>query len=509
VIDLTSLAPAETLPAESHSENAFLWQSEAKPLADADDPSDDDVQEIVVNAGSVDEIRLVFNARESTLADRMAGVCNSFYVTSGTAGVDGLLKAIMESGIRAAGGMPTLAPAGEVPAVRGERVYVSASTTPKRYALRVGVEQWQKQIRPFAEKVVGRVEAVGRAHAMAKLQQSADQTMRQALRYLKSGAASSGTTTGQLVRPHSPLVGPDVADLADALTQIAAMRREVQLFQEQSTEAKAALRKVGIVDSRNRPLGPALLHAAAAQDLRALLDVPSATGALARATQGYDAAVQLLAQECSLKCRAHPVLYRLWNQPVAYEVADIWNNTPAAYRLAALQGDGRLAAALATELNETVAAANSFIVELRVNPEEIWRYDTAVYAALDALQLSQGDIAWRAAEEHLETIKGELSPLSQLNLGLGIVEMLAAGAAVAPPVAAVLAVLSAGVGVAELVESALDEARKDRAFAACLDPAESLALEGGSYAGVVIGALFMIFQLRGAGRDVAKLKAIR
>lgn len=509
MIELTSLAPAETLPAEPYGENAFLWQSEAKPLPNAEDPSDDDVQEIAVNAGNADEIRLLFNARESTLAERMAGVCNSFYVNAGTAGVDGLLKAIVEGGIRAAGGMPIPAPASEVPVVRGERVYVSAATTPKRNALRVAVEQWQKQIRPFAEKVVDRVQVVGLAYATAKLQQCADQTMRQALRYLKSGASNRGTTSGELVGPHSPLAGPDVADLADALTQIAAMRREVQLFQDQSNEAKAAVRKVGIVDSRTRVLGPALLHAAAAQDLRALLDVPSATGALARATQGYDAAVQLLAQQCSLKCRTHPVLYRLWDQPIAYEVADLWNNSPAAYRLTVLQADGRLAAALAAVLNETVAAANDFIVDLRVNPEEIWSYDTAIYAALDALQLSQGDIAWRAAEEHLETTQGALSPLSQLNLGLGIVEVLAAGAAVAPPVAAVLAVLSAGVGVAELVESALKEARKDRAFAACLDPAQSLALEGGSYAGVVVGALFMIFQLRGVGRDVAKLKAIQ
>ncbi len=38
---------------------------------------------------------------------------------------------------------------------------------------------------------------------------------------------------------------------------------------------------------------------------------------------------------------------------------------------------------------------------------------------------------------------------------------------------------------------------KDLAFAACLDPADSFAAEQGSYVGAVVGALFLLLQLRG------------
>jgi hypothetical protein len=189
-------------------------------------------------------------------------------------------------------------------------------------------------------------------------------------------------------------------------------------------------------------------------------------------------------------------------------VADLWNRTPAASQLAVIQADGTLAAALTTVFNETSAAANGFIADLRANPEEIWRYHNAIYPTLKALHLNQGDVAWRAIEDHLIAVSGEMSPVAQLSMGLGLVEMLAAGLAVAPPVAVVLAVLSAAAGVAELIENAVNEARKDRAFDACLDPSESLAVEPGSYTGLVVGALFMLFQIRGAGKGLVKALAV-
>ncbi len=503
-MELIVLAPAENLPPEQ-GDNRFLWQAEAKPLPEVGEPSDANAQEIAVTLDGAGEVRLLFNAYEASLADRVAGVCNTFYVTSGRAGVDSFLKAIVETGWRAAGTRYSVRlPDGLLPKVRGEPTYGNVTYSPKRHALRIAVEKWQEAIPSFEDKVVERTQAVALDIANKKLEECAARTLRESLRYLKSGSPR-GAGSGKLVQENSPLAGADVAELAQALTQIAAMRRELELFASESDRAKAQIRRVGIIDDPSRVLGPSLLHAGAAQDLRGLLYVPSAAGALAKATQGYDAAARLLAQECSKLCRAHPVLHRLWDQPIAYEVADLWNNTPAKDRVAALQAQGTLSLALTEVLNAATTAAFELITELRVSPDEIWRYDPAIYAALDALHLNEGDIAWRAAEDHLVTVKGSMSTISRVSLALSGVELIAAASAVAPPVAAALAVLSTATMAMELGESAFNESRKDRAFRACLDPADSLAVEAGSYAGLVIGALFMLLQIRSTGKSLTKL----
>lgn len=503
MLDLTVLAPAETMPQEAVQEHAFLWTAEAKPLPPSS-PSDDDAQEIAVAAGTPNELRLLFDAKETDLAERVAAVCNALYVISGKSGVEDFRNGILETGRRAVAGMPTSAPPSATPEVRGEQVYVNAAATPKRHALMFALDQWSLRLKEFSKRVTQRAETAALQFARMKLERSLQLTLEQSLRYLRGGSFGSRVTSGQLVAPGATLAGPDVSDLADALTQLATLRRELTYFREQSDAAKRAVRRVGLVDSSTGILGPGLLRAASDQDLRGLLDTPSASNALARATQGEEAATRVLAEACARLSRIHPVLIRLWDQPIVFVVADLWNGTPAARRLAALTADGRLTVALADLLNKTAAAANDFIADLRANPEEIWRYDNAIRGALRSLHLGEGDIAWQVTEDYLLEQRGAWSDIAQINLSLNVIEMVAASAAVAPPVTAVLAILGAAGGVAEVVEGFVAEARNDRAFEACLDPAESLALEQGSYAGVVFSALFMMFALRGAGRDVAK-----
>jgi hypothetical protein len=495
VIDLTIIAP-DPAPARRAPDDAVLWALETRRLPDRDEPKDEDVQEIVVSAGTDDELRLIFDAHEPDLGERVAAVCNSFYVNGGAAGVAALQRAIVESGLRSAGGMPV--PSAKRPTVRGEQVYITGALSPKRHALRVALERWQERLPPFAARVIAKVQAVALDLARVKLEASADQTLRQAGRYLRS-AQARGTSSGHLVAPGSPLIdGPDLASLAEALTAIATMRRELEHFRQVARDPTARVHSAAILDGMTM-LGPALVNPIKAKELRGLLDVPGAITALARATQGYQSVTRMLAIECSMWCRIHPVLHRLWNQPIAYEVADLWNNTPAARRTGALQADGRLARALAAAFDETSAAANAFLADLRAHPETIWRYEPAIEAALRELLLGAGDVAWRATEDHLASVKSEMSPLSQLGLALGGIEVLAASMAVAPPVGAVLAILSGAVSIAEWAEGAVDESRKDRAFQATLDPADSLALEPSSYVGLVVGAVFVLLQLHGAG----------
>jgi hypothetical protein len=520
MLDLWILTPAETLPQEAIQKNAFLWMAEAKPLPPAS-PSDDDAQEIVVDAGTPNELRLLFDAKETDLAERVAGVCNSFYVSSGKSGVEDFHRGILETGWRRADDAPVMsasrpAPKSATPEVRGEQVYVNAAATPKRHALSVAVDEWSRRLEEFSKRVVERVQTVANQFAKEKLEKSLDQTLRQAYeRYFRGVPPGGRVSSGQLVVPGATLTGPDVSDLADAMTQIATLARELGFFREQSYTEKRAVRLVGLVSDSPGSFGPGLLlpgifgpgllRAALKQDLRGLLETPSASSALAIATQGEEAVMRVFAEECARLSRKHPVLIRLWDQPIVFEVADLWNNTPATQRLAALAADGRLADALANLLNNTSAAANDLIAALRANPKEIWRYDNAIHGALQSVHLNEGDIAWRAAEDYLLEQKGVYSDIAKINMGLGVIEwVVAAAASVAPPVTGVLAMLSGAAGVVDVAESFVIEASKDRAFEACLDPAESIALEGGSYVGVVVSALFMLFGLRGIGRDVAK-----
>lgn len=497
---LTILGASEEPVHLSLKDNSLLWCSEAKPLAPPT-LTDENAQEIVVAPGTADELRLVFNTKESDLNERVAGICNSLMSTSGMRGVQELAVAIGETGYRFEGRVYRPI---RTPQVRGEQTYVNAAASPRRHALKLGVEAWQANWAKFAKAVIDRVQSEAVRLATVRLERSSQIVLTQSVRYFKGSAPRPPTSSNAQVHPEAALLGPDVEDLLEAIAEIAAMRREIEFFDQQAWEAKQAARRVGLTEKGLGTFGPLMRRAAINQDLRAMLEVPSATSALARATQGFDAATRVFAQACAEKCRLHPVLRRLWDHALVLEIGELWNRTPATERLDVINADGRLAALLSQLLNGTAKAAESFIAELRSNPDGVWKYPPAIRAALEALYLNEGDLAWRVVEDHLAAIEGSMSELASISLGLGVVELIAGASAVAPPVAVAIAILSAGAAVAELIESAMEEARKDRAFAACLDPADSLAVEGGSYVGVVVSAVFILLQLRGVKTTALK-----
>jgi hypothetical protein len=484
VIEVTELKPADEDPDHDDAENLFLWQAETKPLPDALPPSDAEAQEIAVDPLGTGLLRLLFNSSDPNLTERVAGVCNSFYAMHGTDGLHDFRNALEGTGAV----VDTFSLYSRPIPVRGELLYLNEDETPKRYALIQAYEKQKEVLDAFIERAVDRIETVAAAKAEARIQAVKQQLFREALRYLQLLAPNDGTSAASPLRGTEPLEGPEVEGLAQAMWEIAVLRRELSVFSGQYAKASKLAKK-------------ARQHYWQKQK-----EYEDAAAAAARERKRAENA---LATRCSENCSMYPVLYRLWGEPVVLEVGKVWEEAPVGKRISAVRFETTLRQVLCDTVNEVDEADTNFISELRGNPDEVWRYDPAVYAALDALHLTQGDLAWKAAEEKLESVNGSMTTLSKLSMGLGGVEMLAAVLALPPPAAAVIAVASLAAGAAELLESALLEARKDRAFSACLNPGDSLAVAPGSYGSVAVGALFLVLQVRDVGKGLGKLGGVR
>lgn len=501
MIDLTIAGPSSVAIDSLKSEDAFLWAADAKPLP-APSPSDEHAQEIAINAGAAEELRLLFDVSEADFKARVDGVCNSLYVTDGLQGISEFSASVHQTGVVFTGRVSQPIPPSAIPKVRGEQVYVNAAATPKRHAIGDHIKEWQRRHEAFVTKAIDRVQLAAVGYANGVLDRSLRRTLTEAQRYFQLHGPRAETSTNTLVSPNARLTGPELSSLVEAMVGIAAIRRELDLFESERLREERKREGMG-GRARTKSIVPTP-SLAIAEDLRALLDSTKTADVLVALTGNIERTSQALAIECAKRCRLHPVLYKLWNQPVVLAVDEIWSATSAADRLPAIEADGRLKAALLQVLSETSAAAHGFVADLRANPDEAWHYEPAIYGGLRALHLNESDLAWRAVDDRIENMRGAMTPLQELSLGLGMVELLAATAAVAPPVAVVLAVLSIGAGIAELIESAIAEARKTRAFNACLNPADSLVVQGGSYASVVIGALFIVLQIRGTTKAIGK-----
>jgi len=498
MIEITALGPADQPDEPTRLENAFLWCAEAKPLSPVN-PSDDNVQEILIFKGTDDELLLTFDISEEDLDERVAGVCNSLFVESGMDGVSAFGRAIADTGIP----YPylTMPQIPQEQDVRGEKLYINDAASPRRAALKKSVQTWYDKLGTFREKVLPKVQVAAAAYASTKLERSLDETLRQSLRYFRNLGPRGDTGSGSLVPQGTALSGPDVTDLAMAMQRVAILRGDVSQF------AKAVNRNVGLVDSQTALIGPQLLNAGARRDLRALLGVALDPDGLVQATRGLQGASQQFAKECALLCRVHPILYRLLDNPIIFKVDQLLRSTPATDVQQALQGFVPLRSLVSTTLNDTTSAANALIADLRAHPEDVWTYDRAIEGGLSTLHLSEGDLAWHVAQENIKQRK--TTTLGLLNEGLNSAEMVAALMGVAPPVTVALAAIGVLSSVASLIEDALTEVAKDRALSACLNPADSLVFEGGSYFGVVFGALFILASVRGVVKDLAKAVGVR
>lgn len=466
MIELTLLMPQKEDPHPMKEEDFFLWQCESPVLEDAAEPGEAEAQEIVLypEGNKAAALRLLFNTREAALQDRVAGYSNSLYAMYGTAGRQALANGIMDPPVTTWD--PSVAPRTPLkPPLRGEPVY-RGDSTPKRHALLTAYKSHKKVLDSFIARAEERIQAKARDVVKARLDKIHQQLLQERVRY---------RVTPQGATNHAPEVNADLGSLAQAMWEIDVLRRELEYFNE--------------------------LYLTTAQHIPGTGYYGPSYAAFIKRTELVEndrARVQeTLAGKLAEHCRRHPILYRLWNHEVVPAVADAWGNALPKNKQDKVAYGTKLFAAIDETLDQVQRAGGLMQTELNETPEVVWRYSPVINDALKLLHLGQGDMAWMVAQEKLAAFKGAMGPFAKLSLGIGIVEELAALAAGTPPVAALLAAASLASAIGEVIESAVEEGKKDLAFAACLDPADSFAAEQGSYIGAVVGALFLVLQLRG------------
>jgi len=468
MIELTLLTPQKQDLHPMKAEDLFLWQSESPLLEDAAEPGEAEAQEIVLYPEDKETaLRLLFNTREAALQDRVAGFSNSLYALYGTAGRQAFANGIMDPPVTTWD--PSVAPRTPLkPPLRGEPVYRGEST-PKRHALLTAYKSHKKILDSFIARAEERIQAKAGEVVKARLEKIHQQLLQERVRY---------RVTPQGATNHAPEVNADLGSLAQAMWEIDVLRRELEYFNELNLTAAQHIPGTGYY-------GPSY---AAFIKRTELVEKDRAR------TQ------EILAEKLAGHCRRHPILYRLWNHEVVSEVADAWGNALPKDKQDKVAYGTRLFTVIDETLDEVQRAGGLMETELNETPEVVWRYSPVINDALKLLHLGQGDMAWMAAQEKLAAFKGAMGPFAKLSVGIDIVESLAALAASTPPAAALLAAASLASALGSVIESAVEEGKKDQAFAACLNPADSFAAEQGSYIGSVVGALFLILQLRGTAR---------
>lgn len=466
MIELTLLMPQDKDPHPMKEEDFFLWQSESPVLEDAPEPAEAEAQEIALypEGNKAAPLRLLFNTREAALQDRIAGFSNSLYAMYGTGGPQSFANGIMDPPVTTWD--PSVAPRRPLkPPLRGEVVY-RGDATPKRHALLAAYKNHKKILDSFIARAQERIEAKAREVVKARLEKIHLQLLQERVRYRVAPQGATNT---------APEINADLGSLARAMWEIDVLRRELDYFNG--------------------------LHLTAAQHIPSTGYYVPSYMALIKRTELVEkdrARVQeTLAGKLAEHCSHHPILYRLWNHEVVQEVADAWDNSLPRDKQAKVAYNTKLFAAIDETLDQVQRAGGLMQTELNETPEVVWRYSPVINDALKLLHLGQGDMAWMVAQEKLAGFKGAMGPFAKLSLGIGIVEELAALAAGTPPVAALLAAASLASAIGEVIESAVEEGKKDLAFAACLDPADSFAAEQGGYVGAAVGALFLLLQLRG------------
>ncbi|SFV04207.1 hypothetical protein SAMN05216350_11924 [Polaromonas sp. YR568] len=464
MLNLTLLMPQEKDLDPMKDEDFFLWQAESAVLPDMPEPGEADAQEIAIYPEGSELLRLLFNAGEPDLQERVAGYCNSFYAMYGSEGVRAFAAAILDP--PATLWDPATAPREPLnPPLKGERVY-RGEDTPKRHRLLQAYKKQKKVLDAFIVRAEKRIQAKALEVVKARLKKLNQQLVTERIRYKMPPQGS------MIVAPE---LEANLNGLAQAMWEIATLKRELEYFDAQYVMAQHTPGTGYYIPSP--------------EEFRKRTEPVEKDQARVRET---------LVARLVEHCKRYPVLHRLWKHPALFDVADTWVNALPKDKSSKVTYNTRLLDTIDETLNGVQAAMGLMETELNEAPEVVWRYSPVINEALKSLHLGRGDMAWMVAQERLASFKGQMGPFAKLSLGIGIVEDLAAMAAATPPIAALLAAASLTSALGDVIESAVEEGKKDRAFEACLNPADSFAAEQGNYIGAVVGALFFFLQLRGA-----------
>jgi hypothetical protein len=461
----------------------WLLQDLGKPLPPPPAPSSDaDAVVVVFEEGpGEDATTTVFSGSDPDVAARVANLCDYIYVKSGMRYLEALESSLQK--------------ADDKYAINQRHPFGPGPLLPAYFAR-------LNRIKRFAREAVPVIEDASQGWAFHQLSWSHTATEAEARRYL-SGA---GEDWWNMV-----LGGPEVAGLVQALAGVGQRVVETQYAARMyatflpSSGAPSSLTEAdppGLqrnirkdFESYKSVLRPEIkgqVDAIVAQ----LNSKPSSVQAEAQATK----AQAQLAADLQEACAAYPVIYRLWNKQVAKQVATIWFSAAERSRVSAVVDDStpgdNLRDSLRSVVTSTLQNNIKFQYDLTGSSASIvWRYGNAVAGGLRTLGISEGMLAWRAAADKLAS--GQDALLPTLSDAAQALQLAADLTIEAPPVTAIIEGLAAALSLANLAEELLSKVQNDRAFGACLDPAESLALAPSVYSDIAINGVCLFFQVKG------------
>jgi hypothetical protein len=293
-------------------------------------PAEADAQEVVFSppvdeehgASTSDEpLLLVFDMKAEDIDDRIAEVCESAYIYYGEDGLKELGAAFIGTGVESAP-FAMLLP---VPA-RGERIYIDPERTPKRHRLRAAYDSYREALPDRRTRSESVIEATSLPLALRRLEASREQVATETMRYLSLAEDRRAAALEFLRRgfTQSWVTGPEALGLAADLRAIAQARRTLA---ERVGRQRA---EVDRWDQARRPAIDAYLQRPEVRQGRlsereiigaiqamGLLGDPEAVRA-ARAAVGQQQ--RLVAELVAQRAARRPILFRLWNGEVPFEV---------------------------------------------------------------------------------------------------------------------------------------------------------------------------------------------
>jgi hypothetical protein len=345
-----------------------------------------------------------------------------------------------------------------------------------------------RKIQATAAKTVTTIQESAAALADASLGAALSEVYAEAARYLDIRGLGRRATATDVVEGDAPLSrmvleGPDLAPMIGALRSIHARRRTLARL----TGELATARAQPVSSTRTAELS---------------LEVTDAAEDLALAVL--------------IETDRFPILHRLWRGPEVPSAVTLLPAREKSAEGAATTVDdapgGRAAGEwlanfkrqIWTSVRDTAENNRAFAASLSGSPAHVWRYPPLISRALEQRGVRDPSIPFRAVEDRLTAAK-QLTLLQTLNLVSAGVQMAAWLTSPAPPVSLALAVVGAGLGLAQTVEDYWTKLEADEAFHSVLDPGKAVASEPG-YLGIVVAVAFAVLDLKGV-RDAYRAVA--
>jgi hypothetical protein len=322
------------------------------------------------------------------------------------------------------------------------------------------MKEAKAQILAHAEKQIERLTPLIQKHALARLKQAHDEIDREAAHYISPGFLNSLDVVLRLrgTEEVQPRPGLDLNPLRTDLRQIRALHERVIQLERQRHLMSSTQRD---------PMEKMVLQSERKRRREALQQTEDELAkARARLTEARIAASDRF-----------PIAWKVWHTSYLRP-----------------EESSSLVIDIAEALRTCRQANEALRDSIAAHPENVWEYPVLIDQALEANQVPQFCIARAAALELVPKAGATRRGISQLALASGLTSMavLAAGSVVAPPVAIAVLAIDAVLSLADAAAEYDDYVKKERAFAACLDPRKAIAAEPSLLTAALIIGLDML-----------------